>query len=161
MNKSKDIKSFRICHIFPGDLSWSVSQRVTEYGQTATLLCVSESCNSKNCNFRAGWDRYAPNFTPTFAVVRHQHILDSAKYSGKLVENGFTLEIRKLSERDLNVSYECSVSYNKSSSKVLLKKDVFETIVEKGICKIRTIHTLYDIYIIFYIQVFSIVFISN
>lgn len=129
MNKS-DFIMYRIynCVFFyvSGSLQWVISEKVTHYGQTVTLRCLSNSCNIENCKYRAGWDRYDPDRMLTFVVTMNQTVPATNKYFGQFVEDGFTLEIRNLSKRDINISYECSVGFNKSEAKYLTEQDVFK-----------------------------------
>lgn len=106
---------------------WTVDQKITQYGETLTLLCHVPNC----CPKHAGWDSIdADGIRKTLFIDLKSHKKTaSAKYDGEVKTNGYTLIIRNLTKQDVNVSYKCVYDSTIGDPLMLLEKDVF-----KGTC---------------------------
>ncbi|CAG2185385.1 unnamed protein product [Mytilus edulis] len=102
-----------------GVLEWTVTGKVTDYGQNVTLFCHVPHCCPKD----AGWDRWTPVQRTLFIDVKTGRT--NKKYDGKAEKDGYTLIIQNLTKDDLNVSYACLYGVTLGQSKFLLEEDVF------------------------------------
>lgn len=103
---------------------WTVDQKVTSYGENLTLLCNVTKC----CSDYAGWDLWNGGEIPTTLFIdikTHVHS-DLAKYGGDIRNDGFTLIIRNLSVKDVNVSYACVYGKIVGDQILLLEEDIFK-----------------------------------
>ncbi|CAG2192638.1 ANK [Mytilus edulis] len=103
-----------------GVLEWTVTGKVTEYGQNVTLFCNVPNCCPKD----AGWDRWTPVQQTLFIDIKTGR--PNKKYDGKVMKDGYTLVIQNLTEHDLNVSYSCLHGVTFGERKLLLEEDVFK-----------------------------------
>lgn len=105
-----------------GVLEWTVTEKVTDYGQNVTLFCNISNC----CPKFSGWTLWT-------AVEDVEHTLftdvktagPNTKYGGKALANGYTLVIQNITEKDLNKSYACVYDATFGEKKILLEEDVF------------------------------------
>ncbi|VDI74667.1 Hypothetical predicted protein, partial [Mytilus galloprovincialis] len=102
-----------------GVFEWTVTGKVTDFGQNVTLFCHVPNCCPKD----AGWDRWTPVQQTLFIDVKTGR--PNKKYDGKVFKDGYTLVIQNLTKEDLNVSYSCIYDVTFGQSQFLLEEDVF------------------------------------
>lgn len=105
-----------------GVLEWTVTGKVTDYGQNATLFCNISNC----CPKYSGWSMWTAVEDAERTLFTDVNTASpNKKYDGKAFTNGYTLVIQNLTENDLNLSYACVYGAKFGEKKILLEEDVF------------------------------------
>ena len=92
-------------HIISFSVEWRVEHKISRYGQDLYLMCTygNDSSSTGAKRWYGGPDKkmLSINGLPS----------NPAKYNATVGADGFGLVIKNVTERDLNVSYECSYGF--------------------------------------------------
>lgn len=107
--------------LFSGKISWTIKNKISDYGQNLTLICKISSC----CSKEAGWEAWDPELRTIFIDIRTLTVPATSKYTGDVHNFGYSLIIRNVSFEDVNIMYTCVYGTDRSDKKMLFEKDIF------------------------------------
>ena len=107
-----------------GNLNLVLLQKIKSYGDTLKLLCETKSCNLNSCPWKYAWSKQNNESMFKYIDVNNGELI--GKYFVKLVFNGFTLEIRNFSSKDMDFNYKCHLPFNNSISLELTRRNIFK-----------------------------------
>lgn len=103
-------------------MEWIVENGgVADYGQNLTLFCKVDNCCIKD----SGWVQWNYDSIDFRTLIIDVTGFRNEKYSGKKIQDGFTLVISRFNETDLNRNYSCTYGGKTGAKKLLLKEEAF------------------------------------